>query len=349
TQPYGSGLTIPTYTGNQLLESGLMIGINNTKVSDNCRRGNSPATSSDTDFTALNSYTLQAPGIFSNEDGKGYFNDNGAGSNKIGVTIRAESYAWNSTPDANYIILRYTIKNTSGAAISNMYSAVYVYFTPNGVNSGINTALDTLNKLGYSYNSSNTNPYLGVSLLSGQNLNFKAILANEVLNGFTTQEKWDAMSNGIVNGSIGPGINCFVISAGPLNLNNNDSVVVGFAVVKGNDLNELRANNNTAKNRFNVIGIEPISNIIPQKFALYQNYPNPFNPSTTIKFDLPRNDFVKIKIFDIIGREVDMFSSELGAGSYKYEFNATNLSSGVYFYKLESNFYTDVKRMILIK
>lgn len=349
TQAYGSGLIIPSYNGNQLLESGLMIGINNTKVSDNCRRGNTPANLSDTDFTAINSYTLQAPGTVSNEDGKGYFNDNGAGTNKIGVTVRAESYAWNSAPDANYIILRYTIKNTSGASITNMYSAVYAYFTPNGVNNSNIAALDTLNKLGYSYNNTTTNPYLGVSLLSGQNLNFKAVNATDVLNGFTTQEKWDAMSNGIVNGSNGPGINCFVISAGPISLNNNDSVVVGFAVVKGNDLSELRANNNTAKTRFNVIGIESISNIIPQKFALYQNYPNPFNPSTTIKFDLPQNDFVKIRVFDVIGREVDVFSSDLNAGSYKYEFNAANLASGIYFYKLESNFYSDVKKMILIK
>ncbi|HMQ79240.1 MAG TPA: S8/S53 family peptidase [Ignavibacteria bacterium] len=349
TQAYGSGLIIPTYNGNQLLESGLMIGINNTKVSDNCRRGSTPSNVSDTDFTAINSYTLQAPGTVSNEDGKGYFNDNGAGSNKIGVTVRAESFAWSGSADANYIILKYTIKNTSGANISNMYSAVYAYFTPNGVNNSNVAALDTVNKIGYSFNNTTTNPYLGVSLLSGQNLNFKAINATEVLNGFTTQEKWDAMSNGIVNGNIGPGINCFVISGGPVNLNNNDSVVVGFAVVKGNDLNELRINNTAAKNRFNVIGIEPISNILPERFALYQNYPNPFNPSTTIKFDLPKNDFVNIKVFDIIGREVSSFSSELDAGSYKYEFNAANLSSGVYFYKFESNFYSDVKRMILIK
>ena len=349
TQSYGSGLNIPSYVGNQLLESGLMIGVSNTKVSDNCRKGTTPATSSDTDFTALSSYILQAPGLVSNEDGKGYFNDNGAGSNKIGVTVRPESYAWSGASDANYIILRYTIKNTSGAAISNMFAAVYSYFTPNGINGNINTALDTINKMGYSFSNTNSNPYLGVSLLSNNNLNFKAILANDILNGFTTQEKWEAMSNGIVNGNIGPGINCFVISAGPINLNNNDSVVVGFAIVKGNDLNELRTNNNSAKNRFNVIGIEPVSNIVPEKFALYQNYPNPFNPSTTIKFDLPNSDNITIKIFDITGKEVDKIQMMLQPGSYKYDFNGTGLASGVYFYKFESASFTEVKRMVLIK
>ncbi|MCC6864628.1 MAG: S8 family peptidase [Ignavibacteria bacterium] len=349
TEAYGNGLTIPGYNGNQMLEGGLMIGISNTKVSDDCRRGSSPTNKSDTDFTAINPYVMQMPGTNSNEDGRGYFNDNGAGSNKIGVTVRAESFAWSNSPDANYIILRYTIKNTSGAAISNLFSGIYMYFTPNGVNSNNYSKLDTINKLGYSYNNSTPNPYLGVALLSNQTLNFKTLTAAEVLTGFTTQEKWDALSNGIVNGSVGPGSNCFVISAGPINLNNNDSVVVGFAVVKGNDLNEIITNTNTAKNRFGVIGIQNISNNIPEKFNLSQNYPNPFNPVTTIKFDIPKEDNVTLSIYDITGRVIERSSKELQPGTYKYEFNGENFASGIYFYKLESKYFSAVKKMILIK
>jgi subtilisin family serine protease len=350
TQAYGSGLTIPTYTGNQMLEGGLMIGVSNTKVSDDCRRGNTPATFSDSDFTAINSYSMQFPGVLSNEDGKGYFNDNGAGSNKIGVTVRSESFAWTSPADANYIILRYTIKNTSGANITNMYSALYMYATPNGLNSNNITALDTANKLGYTFNNSNNNPYIGVRLLTDQTLNFKAMNASEVLTGFTTQEKWDAMSGGIVSGYQGPGINCFVISGGPINLNNNDSMVVGFAVVKGNDLAELRTNSNTAKNRFGVIGIQQVSSNVPEKFSLFQNYPNPFNPSTTIKFDIPKEDIVKLRMFDILGKEVAIiYNGKLGAGTYKLEFDASEISSGVYFYRIETGEFSDVKKMVILK
>lgn len=349
TQNYGSSLNITGYTGAQIFEGGLMIGTGNTKVSDVCRRGSSPANISDTDFTAITAYTLTAPGSVSNEDGKGYFNDNGAGADKIGVTVRSESYAWNSAPDANYIILRYTIKNTSGSDLSNMFAGIYMYYTPNGVNTSNISALDTAGKMGYTYNTSNTNPYLGVKVLSGQTLNFKPMNATEVLTGFTTQEKWDALSGGIVSGTIGPGINCFVISAGPINVNNNDSVVVGFAVVKGNDLADLKANGNAAANKFGLIGIQQISSLVPDKFALYQNYPNPFNPSTTIKFDVAKTGLVKIKIFDIIGREVSMYNQVLSPGQYKYEFNSANLASGVYFYRLESAEFTDVKKMIMIK
>lgn len=350
TQAYGNGLNITGYSGQQMLEGGLLIGVSNTKVSDACRRGNAPATFSDTDFTAISSFRMNTPGVNSDQDGIGYFNDDGAGSNKIGVTVRSESFAWSSGPDDDYIIFRYTVKNTSGANISNMFVGLYSYFTPNGLNSNNITELDTANKIGFTRNNSTSNPFLGVRLLTGQTLNFKAINATEVLTGFTTQEKWDAMSGGIVNGSIGPGINCMMVSAGPVNLNNNDSVVVGFAVVKGNDRAELITNSGTAKTKFEIIGIEQVSTIIPKKYELFQNYPNPFNPSTTFKFDIPVKENVNLKIFDITGREVaTVFSGELGAGSYKIDFNASNYASGVYFYRLESGSFRDVKKLVLVK
>ena len=93
-----------------------------------------------------------------------------------------------------------------------------------------------------------------------------------------------------------------------------------------------------------------IGNDIPKVFKLYENYPNPFNPVTKIKFDLPQNAFVKIRIFDIVGREVSsLVNNELKAGTYESQFNAGNLSSGTYFYRIEAGNFTDVKRMVLIK
>ncbi|MFA5404557.1 MAG: M14 family zinc carboxypeptidase [Ignavibacteria bacterium] len=89
---------------------------------------------------------------------------------------------------------------------------------------------------------------------------------------------------------------------------------------------------------------------IPKSFALHQNYPNPFNPVTKINFDLPKNSFVKLILFDILGREVSVLLNEnLSAGKYSYELNVTNLSSGAYFYKLESDKFSDVKKMIISK
>jgi len=89
---------------------------------------------------------------------------------------------------------------------------------------------------------------------------------------------------------------------------------------------------------------------IPEKFALRQNYPNPFNPTTIIEYDLPKDSRVKILVFDMLGRQVRMLvDEEKSGGSYKVEFNANNLSSGVYFYHLQTNEFAQTKKLVLMR
>lgn len=96
--------------------------------------------------------------------------------------------------------------------------------------------------------------------------------------------------------------------------------------------------------------IQNITGVIPAEFKLYSNYPNPFNPTSKIKFDLPKNSFVKINIFDINGRVVnELVNENLQAGSYETEFSGTNLSSGIYYYRIEAGSFSESKKMILIK
>ncbi|MEO8209622.1 MAG: T9SS type A sorting domain-containing protein, partial [bacterium] len=88
----------------------------------------------------------------------------------------------------------------------------------------------------------------------------------------------------------------------------------------------------------------------PEMFSLSQNYPNPFNPTTKINYSLPVSNFVSIKIFDVLGKEVvNLINERQNAGTYSVEFNAGNLSSGVYFYRIDAGEFTDIKRMVLIK
>lgn len=98
------------------------------------------------------------------------------------------------------------------------------------------------------------------------------------------------------------------------------------------------------------VNIDPVSNIIPEKFDLKQNYPNPFNPVTSIKFDIPKLTKVKLTVYDALGREIaNLVNSELSAGVYEYDFNGAALASGVYFYRLETPDFTSVKKMTLVK
>lgn len=97
-------------------------------------------------------------------------------------------------------------------------------------------------------------------------------------------------------------------------------------------------------------GIEPLGNTIPDKYLLSQNYPNPFNPATNINFSLPAAGNVKLVVFDMTGREVAVLvNGQYSAGNYKVDYDASELASGVYFYRLETDGFTDVKKMMLIK
>jgi agmatine/peptidylarginine deiminase len=89
---------------------------------------------------------------------------------------------------------------------------------------------------------------------------------------------------------------------------------------------------------------------IVKEFKLYQNFPNPFNPTTNIKFEIPKTGFTTLKVYNAMGREVEVLvSSKLEAGNYNADFKGTKLSSGIYFYKLVSGDYTAVKKMVMIK
>ena len=88
----------------------------------------------------------------------------------------------------------------------------------------------------------------------------------------------------------------------------------------------------------------------PNKYSLYQNYPNPFNPTTSINFSVPKSGLVKIKVYDLLGREVATLVNEnKPAGNYHMQFNASKLVSGVYFYRMESGSYTQTKKLLLLK
>ena len=89
---------------------------------------------------------------------------------------------------------------------------------------------------------------------------------------------------------------------------------------------------------------------IPEKFTLLQNFPNPFNPSTNINYAIPKGSNVKLTVFNLLGQEIATIVNKFqNAGSYSIKFDAGNLTSGIYFYKLEAGDFVEVKKMCLIR
>jgi len=101
----------------------------------------------------------------------------------------------------------------------------------------------------------------------------------------------------------------------------------------------------------NVVGIQSDENeIIADNFILEQNYPNPFNPYTTIKFSLPDSRFTVLKVFDVLGNEIStLVNEDKQSGIHSVDFDATGLSSGTYFYRIEAGSFSETKKMIVLK
>ncbi len=344
-----------------IFEGGLMCAVSNTKVSD-VVRGSDQAVQN-ADFTSIIPFQITQPGIISNQDGNAKFNDDGAGATKIGIEINLSSYEFVSIPDEDYVIMKYKIKNTTASAISNFYTGLFADWDI-GANGDLNKAdWDAANQMGYIWRSDN-NPgtYVGVSLLSSNNPSYWAIDNDNtvagnpwgIYDGFTDQEKFTSLSSGI--GRTQAGVTAGrdvanVVGSGPYNIPANGEITVSFALIAGDNLNDLKTNAIAAKNKYNLLlSVVNYNSEIPDSYSLLQNYPNPFNPATKIKFALPTSGFTSLKVYDISGKEIsNLLNSNIQAGTYEVLFDASNFSSGAYFYKLESNGYVETKKMFLIK
>ena len=103
--------------------------------------------------------------------------------------------------------------------------------------------------------------------------------------------------------------------------------------------------------RTQLVGIDTeINEKMPYRLELHQNYPNPFNPSTTIKYTIPKKEKVKIEVLNLLGQKIEtLVNNQISAGSHEIEFNAMDLPSGVYLYRIEAGGYQEVKKMVLLQ
>jgi hypothetical protein len=137
----------------------------------------------------------------------------------------------------------------------------------------------------------------------------------------------------------------------PIQFNANEAIVTVTLAEKASDNSSITVESDLA----DITGAVVENNLalakeIPTVFELSQNYPNPFNPSTTISFSLPSKSFVLLKVFDALGREVEtLVSEELSAGTYARQWNASNIPSGIYFYRLQAGSYSETKKLVLLK
>jgi hypothetical protein len=164
------------------------------------------------------------------------------------------------------------------------------------------------------------------------------VSANNVARFNTQTNTWSTLGTGSSNGVDGGGVYALAVVG-------NDVVVGGrFTSAGGVSANYVaRWNSGTSR-------VEQLSPTAPKTFLLEQNYPNPFNPSTTIRYQLPVASEVKLEVYDVLGKKIATLVNERqSAGSYQVVWNASGLSSGTYFYRLQAGTFVETKKMIMVK
>ena len=158
----------------------------------------------------------------------------------------------------------------------------------------------------------------------------------------TGTQQWSMVYNG-------PGNLLGEDGAVSIKVSNSENVyVTGYSY----STNATNSNNNYTTVKYSQTSIrKPSNDYIPETYGLSQNYPNPFNPETKIKFDIPdKTQNVKLSFFDALGKEIEVLVNEqMNPGSYEINWNASGYPSGVYFYTIKTDNYTDTKKMILVK
>lgn len=193
-----------------------------------------------------------------------------------------------------------------------------------------------------------SNSWGTVNNLTNSNINIQFVISNMVI-----QPGWDTIGLCDWQNCYGPGqlvINT-VCPPGPndLYLYLNPYGVPGSGGCRVTASHQTTSISQDFGFHVNPVGIHLINTIV-KEFSLSQNYPNPFNPSTKINFSIPKSDYVSLRVYDILGREVKVLVSEnLAVGEYEVDFDAKGLASGMYYYSIRAGEYVSVKKMVLVK
>lgn len=281
--------------------------------------------------------------------------DDSGASTPYGVEVHQMIY---TNTGEEFAIYRYAYVNKSGATLNDFYAGIFVDWDVDGTNYQDN-------KGGYypdaniAYQYGQAIPtYFGISALNGASgMRVSGYYPDSEEEGRI--EAFSYLSNLPVNMTEDtPDDYRMFIGSSIGTIEVEDTAFVSFAFVAGDNVVELLANNSAAFAKAQAAGFTDVvlsaeeeTSIIPSDFFVEQNYPNPFNPTTTIRFGLPESSNVSIKVFDILGKEVAVLANNeaFTSGVHTIDFNATNLASGTYIYRIQFGEKVMSKKMLLLK
>ncbi|MDD5571647.1 MAG: S8 family serine peptidase [Bacteroidales bacterium] len=359
THNYGLGFT---FNGSLsiLNIAGLLVGVpngSNPRVSD-CVYGSSIFIY-DNDFTTSTYAHTITPPVKSDFDVLTEYHDTLSGLlNRLMIKVTQNTYAWSDVPDSKYIIFEYYIRNIGTTALNDLYAGLYADWDIVNdfcTKSQNRASYDDINKIGYIY-CVNGGYWAGLKMLTTGPVKYYAFDNDgyygsyQINNGFNGSEKYGAMSGNqrlnAGNGTTGNDVS-HVLSSGPYSILPGDTVKVAFAMIVGTNLNDLQVSAQKAVERY--APRNSVKDIGADNLLSFQNFPNPFDGATTIKYQISKPCFVKIKLIDVYGKEVStLMEKQVLQGEYEFEYDGSKLEEGVYYFRFEIDNKTYTKKVIVI-
>ena len=345
---------------NVLFEGGLILDANGT-IFDVVRGTGGQV---EKDFMPEQTFAVTNNGLTSAQDGNTAFTF----QDEAGITagrVQLQTFSFDEDDLTNVVYLRYSITNTSTTLpLEEVHVGLFNDWDIGETISTNNISYSEQDSILYvsGGNESSDEPIVAVGHLG----EISSVLAlnnfpqtapdNPPVNlgdGFSDTEKRASLRAGFAQTSIPSADVSAITASGPYTINPEATLRVGFVYAFGNDLDELRSQMQSAREQapFSVssTGIV-LSDIIPETTNLFQNFPNPFSNETTIQLDLSEDADVKLAVYDVLGREVRVLRNEqMKAGEYPIPFEPGNLSSGIYFVRLQSDAITETISITYIR
>lgn len=350
--------------GSLLFEGAILTGTSASTISDVARGVSGEKQNEDYHPVPGGEIVIEKPGKFSDEEGVTTFSDEKTNPS-LGLKIQLIALAFKTPPYQDFVLLSYYLSNIKETPIQNLYFGLFMDWDIEGLQDAYHNlaGFDPELNLAYIYE-----PFSGVygatQVVSKGGATAYKLINNEAeiypdAGGYSDQEKWDHLSGGIRNISATEQKDySHVLGVGPLTISPGDTVQIGFAVLGGNSLNELKQSAQWAqakwKELFENVGVKMPSPSGPFRFSLYPNYPNPFNPETEIAYEIPQTGHVLLAIYDLQGKEILRLVDRIQTpGKYTIQWDGTGkngpVASGIYVYQLTACGKTQTRKMIYIR
>ncbi len=324
--------------GTMTYETGFMVGVSNN-VADNVRGATAGVTNED--FQSLVNIQKNDPGLWSDFDTYGSFNDASNSSSPLNLSVDYRTMSWTPAPFSKFHIFEYTIHNAGANALNNVYAGIFSDWDIQ--NFGNNKAdQDPALKMGYVYCTDVGGYYAGIKLLTNGAFSHYAIDnisggggGINMIDGMSESEKYQSLSSSRpAAGGTGTGNDVIdVVSTGPFNLAPGDSAVVAFALIAGDGLSDIQGSAQQAQIKYDLLtAIES-----PDISGIYtaNAYPNPSSGMIFIPFYLSYGSDIRIIVYDNFGREITTRNmGSLQSGEHRVQMDLTQLSSGIYHYRI---------------